>query len=161
MRPTEAAQPEAVEPGAESLHSPGVAGRISPRAALLVLLFASYAYFYQAGGWNQNSRFALVRAITQERVLSIDRFAYSTGDKAAFRGHFYSDKAPGLALSAAIAVACTWSGLTLSYLIPALPPSTAIIVVATGIYLLAFLATSDVRALIPARIRGNETRLGA
>jgi zinc/manganese transport system permease protein len=50
-----------------------------------------------------------------------------------------------LGLSAAIAVLCTWAGLTLSYLIPKLPPSSAIITVATGVYLLAFLATSDLR----------------
>ena len=26
-----------------------------PEAALFVLVFSAYAYFYQAGGWNQNS----------------------------------------------------------------------------------------------------------
>jgi len=50
-----------------------------------------------------------------------------------------------LGLSAAIAVLCTWAGLTISYLIPKLPPSSAIIAVASGIYLLAFLATSELR----------------
>ena len=39
----------------------------------------------------------------------------------------------------------TWAGLAISYLIPKLPPSSAIIAVAAGIYLLAFLATSDLR----------------
>ena len=56
----------------------------------------------------------------------------------------------GLALSAAFAVASTWAGLTLSYLIPKLPPSSAIIAVASGIYLVAFLATADLRRLRPA-----------
>ncbi len=56
-----------------------------------------------------------------------------------------------LGLSAAIAVLSTWAGLTISYLIPKLPPSSAIIAVATGIYLVAFLATSDLRH---ARTRG-------
>jgi zinc/manganese transport system permease protein len=65
-----------------------------------------------------------------------------------------------LGLSAAIAVICTWAGLTLSYLIPKLPPSSAIIAVAAGIYLVAFLATSDLRdaggrGLLTA-IRGTE-----
>ena len=65
-----------------------------------------------------------------------------------------------LGLSAAIAVLCTWAGLTISYLIPKLPPSSAIIAVATGIYLLAFLATSDLRhaqaaASCSTVIRGN------
>jgi MFS family permease len=75
------------------------------RVALFCLLFASYAYFYQAGGWNQNSRFALVRAITNEGTLSIDPFQHATGDKAFFNGHYYSDKAPGLALTAVPIVA--------------------------------------------------------
>ncbi len=73
--------------------------------ALFVLLFASYAYFYQAGGWNQNSRFDLVRAITNEHTLTIDPFRLSTGDKALFNGHYYSDKAPGLAFAAVPVVA--------------------------------------------------------
>ena len=73
--------------------------------ALFVLLFVSYAYFYQAGGWNQNSRFDLVRAITNEHTLNIDPFRYSTGDKAFADGHFYSDKAPGLAFAAVPVVA--------------------------------------------------------
>jgi hypothetical protein len=72
---------------------------------LFVLLFTSYAYFYQAGGWNQNSRFDLVRAITNEHTLNIDPFRHSTGDKAFFEGHYYSDKAPGLSLSAVPVVA--------------------------------------------------------
>ncbi len=75
------------------------------RAALFALLFASYAYFYQAGGWNQNSRFDLVRAITNEGTLSIDPFRHSTGDIAFHDGHYYSDKAPGLALAAVPLVA--------------------------------------------------------
>ena len=73
--------------------------------ALFALLFASNAYFYQAGGWNQNSRFDLVRAITNEHTLNIDPFHLSTGDKAFFNGHYYSDKAPGLALAAVPVVA--------------------------------------------------------
>ncbi len=77
------------------------------RRSLFVLLFASYAYFYQAGGWNQNSRFDLVRAITNEHTLNIDPFQHATGDKAFFDGHYYSDKAPGIALTAVPLVAFT------------------------------------------------------
>jgi zinc/manganese transport system permease protein len=56
-----------------------------------------------------------------------------------------------LGLSAVIAVLSTWAGLTISYAIPKLPPSSAIIAVASGVYLVAFLATSDLRH---ARRRG-------
>ena len=78
---------------------------IRTKRALFALLFVSYAYFYQAGGWNQNTRFALVRAITNEHTLNIDPFRLATGDKAFYNGHYYSDKAPGLSLAAVPAVA--------------------------------------------------------
>src|SRR5207249_2855642 len=58
-------------------------------------LFVSYAYFYQAGGWNQNSRFALVRAILERHTVRIDDYSAHTGDRALWHGHYYSDKAPG------------------------------------------------------------------
>jgi hypothetical protein len=61
-------------------------------------LLLSYAYFYQGGGWNQNSRFALVRAMTERDTLQIDAYREATGDRAVWNGHFYSDKAPGVSL---------------------------------------------------------------
>jgi 4-amino-4-deoxy-L-arabinose transferase-like glycosyltransferase len=62
--------------------------------------FLSFLYFYEGGGWNQNSRFDLVRAITERHTLQIDAYHENTQDKAHFRGHYYSDKAPGLVLLA-------------------------------------------------------------
>src|SRR3984885_7477802 len=63
------------------------------------LLF-SYSYFYgNRDGWNQASRFDLVRAIVEQHRLSIDTYHQNTNDKALWKGHFYSDKAPGLALT--------------------------------------------------------------
>jgi hypothetical protein len=62
--------------------------------------FISYAYFYEGGGWNQNSRFDLVRAIIQQHTLSLDAYHENTQDKAFANGHYYSDKAPGVALLA-------------------------------------------------------------
>ena len=68
------------------------------RAALLLGLvtFASSLYFYEGGGWNQNSRFDLLRAIVERHTLQIDAYHENTQDKAHFHGHYYSDKAPGL-----------------------------------------------------------------
>src|SRR5262249_3688134 len=83
------------------------------RGALFALLLLSYAYFYQAGGWNQNSRFDLVRAITNDDALRIDPYSKDTGDKALFEGHYYSDKAPGAALLAVPVVALARAGLSL------------------------------------------------
>ncbi|HWX73897.1 MAG TPA: metal ABC transporter permease [Solirubrobacteraceae bacterium] len=44
-----------------------------------------------------------------------------------------------LALSGALALLAMWLGLVLSYLNPSLPPSTAVIAIATAIYALSFL----------------------
>ena len=78
------------------------ANSLIKRRALLIstAVFISYAYFYQAGGWNQNSRFDLVRAIVEQGTLRIDAYHENTFDKAYYQGHYYSDKAPGLALLA-------------------------------------------------------------
>jgi len=43
----------------------------------------------------------------------------------------------GMALSGAIAVGAMWGGLALSYRIHALPPSSAVLLIAAGVYLLA------------------------
>ncbi len=48
---------------------------------------------------------------------------------------------PGLLLSAGLAVTDVWVGLTLSYTVPVLPPSFAILAVATAGYLLTLLIT--------------------
>ncbi|MGH9496670.1 MAG: hypothetical protein ACRD3B_16845 [Candidatus Sulfotelmatobacter sp.] len=58
--------------------------------------FFSFIYFYEGGGWNQNSRFDLLRAIVERHTLRIDAYHENTQDKAHFNGHYYSDKAPGL-----------------------------------------------------------------
>jgi hypothetical protein len=77
------------------------------RRAMVIgfLLLIPYAYFYQAGGWNQNTRFALVRAILEEGTLRIDTYKDMTGDRALWEGHYYSDKAPGASFLALPAVA--------------------------------------------------------
>jgi zinc/manganese transport system permease protein len=53
----------------------------------------------------------------------------------------------GLALSAAIAVASTWAGLVLSYEIDSLPAGSAVIGVATGFFLFAAVARTDLGAV--------------
>jgi hypothetical protein len=78
--------------GAMTRHE-GLASR--PSTALVALLLGIYAYFYQAGGWNQNSRFDLVRAAVERRSLRIDGYEGNTGDASTRGGHWYCDKAPG------------------------------------------------------------------
>lgn len=65
----------------------------------IVLIFLSlwvYGYFYQGGGWNQNTRFDLVRSIVEERTHVVDRYAYNSGDLSERDGHFFCDKAPAV-----------------------------------------------------------------
>jgi zinc/manganese transport system permease protein len=56
-----------------------------------------------------------------------------------------------LAVSAALAVVAMWTGLTLSYLVPSLPPSSAVVAVAGGFYLLAAALTAP----LPGRRRAR------
>ena len=48
----------------------------SRRTELLLFLLAwiTYAYFHQGGGWNQNGRFALTRALVESRQPWIDDY---------------------------------------------------------------------------------------
>lgn len=52
----------------------------------------------------------------------------------------------GMALSALLSVASTWAGLTLSYAVPSLPPSTAIVGLACACYAVAAAARAVGRA---------------
>lgn len=83
------------------MNVPAQSSLIRIRALLIgAVVLVAYVYFYQGGGWNQNSRFDLVRAMVELGTLRIDAYHENTGDKAFANGHYYSDKAPGLALLA-------------------------------------------------------------
>src|SRR5262245_10035239 len=72
------------------------------------VVFISCAYFYEGGGWNQNTRFDLVRAIVERHTVRIDAYHENTGDKARVGTHYYSDKAPGASLTAVPFAALTY-----------------------------------------------------
>lgn len=67
-----------------------------PGVPLFFLLIGIYAYFYQAGGANQNTRFDLVRSIVEEQTFQINLYHNNTTDKAKRESHYYTDKAPGV-----------------------------------------------------------------
>ena len=71
-----------------------------PETALFVLTLAVYAYFFQAGGWNQNAHFDLTRAVVEQHTLVLDDYIANTGDWSVANHHYYSNKAPGLGLLA-------------------------------------------------------------
>lgn len=73
-----------------------------PLVPLIGALVFSYAFFVGAPAWNQNSRFALTRALVEDRSTAIDQSHHTTGDKSFRDGHFYCDKAPGVSFFAAL-----------------------------------------------------------
>ncbi|HJO22249.1 MAG: hypothetical protein QF890_00350 [Myxococcota bacterium] len=80
----------------------------SRQAGVLVFatLLLSYAWFFQGGGYNPNSRLALTRALVERGTLAIDAYPV-TGDWAEHAGRRYTNKAPGLSFLAAPAWALT------------------------------------------------------
>ena len=63
----------------------------------IVLVGLAYATLIQSFSWNQTSHYDLIRALNSGGT-TIDRYQANTGDKAVYRGHYYSARAPGLAL---------------------------------------------------------------
>ncbi len=64
--------------------------------------FVIYLLFLNWVGWAENSLYDLTRAIVDENRLEIDSFYNNTGDRLLINGHYYSNKAPGGAMLAAI-----------------------------------------------------------
>ena len=59
----------------------------------------SYATLIQSFSWNQTSHYDLIRTLNKGGT-TIDKYQANTGDKAYYKGHYYSARAPGLALMA-------------------------------------------------------------
>ncbi len=57
----------------------------------------SYATLIEDYSWNQTSHYDLLQALYHEQT-NIDPYQWDTGDKVFYRGHWYSARAPGLAL---------------------------------------------------------------
>ena len=72
---------------------------LTSRCGLLAVFLCALAALVveqHAVGWNELSHFVQVRAFAAG-TPRIDRWHYLTGDRAFFHGHWYGDKAPGLA----------------------------------------------------------------
>ena len=72
---------------------------------LLILLWTTYAYFYQSIGTNEAVRFDQMRALVQDHTLAIDTYCYNSPDQIRYpehTGRLYPNKAPGLTLIGAI-----------------------------------------------------------
>lgn len=89
----------------EAREAPGPDHTRDRRIALTLFTLAalSATWFFSGGGWNQNSQFALTRAMVEKRSFAIDRWSASTGDVArGDDGRLYSNKAPGVSFAAAV-----------------------------------------------------------
>jgi hypothetical protein len=141
-----------------------------PAIPLFVLLLGVYAFFYQGGGWDQNARLDLVRAIAEQGRVSIDDYRDNTrnlacrgsdgrcpGEPAAGADHhYYSDQAPGTSwLAVPVALA-----LDLLEGRPADPASLG-----RRLYLIRLwtvsLASALAAALLPGLLRRLRIRTGA
>jgi hypothetical protein len=98
--------PETPEPQAAPAPAPGVAEanraarpRNSRRLALAAVLLVGVAFATMFQNWsdNQSSHYDLIRALDAGRT-TIDYGPYATKDKAFYKGHWYSARAPGLAI---------------------------------------------------------------
>ena len=79
------------------MRTPMARKRVALAAILLVGI--AYATMFQSFSWNQTSHYDLIRSLNVERT-NIDAFQENTGDKVFYKGHWYSARAPGLALFA-------------------------------------------------------------
>ncbi len=94
---------------------------------LFILFFATYSYFFQGGGWNQNIRICQIRAMLNQHTFAVDEYKedsqdppfefVNSGDWSYRDGHYYSNKSPGLSFMALVPFGVT------EYLVRYLLPS--------------------------------------
>jgi PA14 domain-containing protein len=73
---------------------------------LFLLLWATYAYFYQSTHHNEAARFDQLRAIVDDQTLAINHYWWNSADVIHYNkdgsDHIYPNKAPGMTLLALI-----------------------------------------------------------
>src|ERR1700721_2568789 len=63
----------------------------------IVLVGIAFATLIQSFSWNQTSHYDLIRSLNNDGT-TIDAYQENTGDKVFYKDHWYSARAPGLAL---------------------------------------------------------------
>lgn len=66
---------------------------------LFLVLFLSFAYFYQGGGSNQNARLGQMRVVAEKGQLHFQGIRVPSHDIVNVNGKIYPNKAPGVSLS--------------------------------------------------------------
>ncbi len=82
--------------------APRRSGWLTPKRVALgaiICVGLAYATMIQSFSWNQASHYDLIRALN-DGGTTIDAYQANTGDKVFYHGHYYSARAPGLALFA-------------------------------------------------------------
>jgi len=69
---------------------------------LFITFFVIYFLFIHWTGYNENSRFALTRAIVDDISLEINNYFNQTTDRSYFNGNYYSDKESGMSILATV-----------------------------------------------------------
>lgn len=73
---------------------------LRPSVLLVTMMACAYMYSIARGFLpNSDSHLALTRAIVDRHTFRIDSYAGVLIDRASYRGHFYTDKAPGLSIA--------------------------------------------------------------
>jgi hypothetical protein len=88
--------------GASAARGPAPRARLHRKRlalAAILLVGLAYATMIQSFSWNQTSHYDLIRSLDKGGT-TIDAYQVNTGDKVRYRGHWYSARAPGLALFA-------------------------------------------------------------
>ena len=87
-------------------------GRHKVELLLFVLLWTTYAYFYQSTQQNEAGRFDQIRAVVQDHTLAINKYWWNSADVIRYptgdTGPIYPNKAPGTTLLGALPFAF-WS----------------------------------------------------
>jgi hypothetical protein len=74
--------------------------RFAVAAWVFAVLLLSYSFFWHSRDWNSASRLMLTYALADRGTVSISGLEDQTGDRARYRGKFYSDKLPGFSFLA-------------------------------------------------------------
>ena len=88
--------------------------KLIPAAGVFLILLGSDAFFWHSRDWNTASRLMLTYAMVDRGTVVITGLDQQTGDKAFYRGEYYSDKLPGLSLAGGGAVRLCEGGVPAS-----------------------------------------------
>ena len=96
--PADAGSPYPTSPPIEKARRTRLpAGKRRLALAAILLVGLASATVIQSFSWNQTSHYDLIRTLYDGKT-TIDQYQANTGDKAYYKGHYYSARAPGLAL---------------------------------------------------------------